>query len=414
VISLGSGRDMSRNVLLIAAAYYPSNAPGSHRPAKSAKYLVELGWKPSVLCADWPRVRYPQRFDPELALVDDVCPTARVSYTPRWSGRPARIAGRAATAVFPYDTPRGKLRAFLREAARVVESVPVDLVWSTYLPGYAHVVARAVSERTGVPWVADFRDLPDQEGNSWVSRRSVKYEIDVCSRASALTTTSGTLASRLEARHDVPVHVVMNGFDPDDYGSGVAQSRDRFAITHYGTLYGHRDPRPLFRALDLLQARGEMDLDRVTVEFHGPPARQVHGLAGGFECARIVRANDRIPYRTMLRRQQESTVLLLLKSAAAGGSIPSKLFEYLGAGRPVLNIPGDEGEVDGILSETRGGVSACARDEIASILGAWYGKWGSGRGVTWEGLPERVERYSRRRQTLRLVDVFESVLSRPS
>lgn len=401
---------MSRNVLLIAAAYYPSNAAGAHRPVKAAKYLPGYGWNPLVLCADWPRVQYPRRFDPELALEEDVCPTFRVSYTPRRSGRLGRAAGRAAMAAFPYSSPRGKLRAFLREAGRIIETAPIDLVWSTYLPGYTHVVARDVSKRAGVPWVADFRDLPDQEGDSWVARRSVKYEIDVCARASAFTTTSDTLARLLESRHDVPVHVVLNGFDPDDYESGVVPSSERFEITHYGTLYEHRDPRPLFRALDLMDERGDIDLDRVVVEFHSQPESAIRDFARGFRCERVVRALGRIPYRTMLRRERESSVLLLLKAPAGGGAIPTKLLEYLGAGRPVLNIPGDGGEVDRILSGTHGGVSARTPEEIAEVLKTWYDEWRSTGAPVCTSIPERVARYRRSEQTRRLADVFQSVL----
>jgi glycosyltransferase involved in cell wall biosynthesis len=401
---------MSRTVLLITRAFYPSNAPGSHRPAKAAKYLLELGWTPVVLCADWTRAEHPAHFDTGLAVEDDVCRTIRIPYPPPRLGRFGRAFRRAAVAAFPYSTPRSALRTFTREAMRLVESSPIDLVWSTYLPGFTHAVASAVSARAGVPWVADFRDLPDQEGESWVSRRSVTCEIDVCRRASAFTTTSGTLARLIESRHDVPVRVVLNGYDPDDYAPGVEPSSDRFEITHYGTLYAHRDPRPFLRALDLLDARGEIDFERVTVEFHGPPARQIRELAQGFRCARIIKARGRIPYKAMLRRQQESSLLLLLKSARAGGSIPSKLFDYLGARRPVLNVPGDEGEVDSILSDTQGGLSAGDPGEIAAVLGAWYREWRASGPPKCASDPEKLARYSRREQTRRLAGVFESVL----
>lgn len=403
---------MPGNALLIALGYYPSNAPGAHRPVKMAKYLPEFGWHPVVLCADWTRTNRPERFDPGLALEEDVCHTIRVPHPARRAGRLGGVARRAVKALFPYSTPRVMVRSFLERASSFADSEKVDVIWSTYSPGLTHLVAARISRQYGIPWVADFRDLPDQVYDSWRVRRNVRYEVAVCASASALVTTNRALAARLRARHGAPVHVVLNGFDPDDYDPAARPSTEKFVIRYCGTLYEYFDPRPLFRALDLLYERGEADLGRIAVEFYGPPTGQIRRLTAGFECARVVRACPRVPYKEMLRLQQESAALLLLKSETSGDAIPCKLFEYLGARRPILTVPGDRDIVDEILVDTGSGVSAGGAEEIARILLTWYEAWSSTGELKSLSIPERVERYCRREQTRRLAGVFESVLGR--
>jgi hypothetical protein len=403
---------MARKVLLIACACYPSNAPGAHRPVKMAKYLPEFGWEPVLLCGAWTREGHPRSYDPGLALDDDVCPTFRVPFPPPAGGRLGRAVRRALMGAFPYTSPRGVVASLHGEAVRLMSSEEVDTVWSTYSPGFTHLVAHRLAGEFGIPWVADFRDLPDQVYDSPRIRRNVRQETEICANASAMTTTSRALSARLSVRHRAPVHVVLNGFDPDDYDPRAVPPGDRFDITYYGTLYEYCDPRPLFRALDLLHVRGEIDLDRVAVEFYGPPARQIGGLVRGFACARVVRACGRLPYREMLRRQQRSAVLLLLKSGTSGGAIPLKMLEYLGARRPILNVPGDRGEVDAILEETGSGLSAAEPEGIADTLLSFYREWSSTGAPQCASDTERLARYERREQARRLAGVLDSVVTR--
>ena len=42
---------------------------------------------------------------------------------------------------------------------RIVEGGEVELLYSTYSPASNHLLALELKRRTGLPWVADFRDL---------------------------------------------------------------------------------------------------------------------------------------------------------------------------------------------------------------------------------------------------------------
>lgn len=63
-------------------------------------------------------------------------------------------------------------------------------------------------------------------------------------------------------------------------------------------------------------------------------------LAAQYALQSIVQVHDSIPYKEALRAQREADVLLLLlwNDPREKGIYTGKLFEYIGAGRPILAI----------------------------------------------------------------------------
>ena len=400
---------MSKRVLMITHAYYPANYPGSHRPAKFAKFLPKFGWTPVVLTDDWTPENSEGYYDPVLAARPDGGEVVRVPYHVPRRRTPARILGHVATLLWPYRAPLGLTRDMLRTAEDLVSHQTFDAIWSTYSLGLDHSVADHLTRRHGIPWVADFRDLPDQAFVNWWRRRTVQAEVRVCASARALTATCQPQVDKLRSRHAAPAYVIPNGFDPDDYPRAAATRSDKFTINYFGMLYSYRDPRPLFAALDLLEARGEVAPADVQVRFYGTDAALVRSLLEGFRCSRLVECREAVPTEEMYRLQQQSTVLFLLKSPEAGGSVPTKLFEYMAAARPILNVPGDGDVVDAILAETQAGLSAAEPEAIARVLKGWYDEWKRTGWVASTGAPDRIARYSREVQAGQLAEILDSI-----
>ena len=400
---------MSKRVLMITRAYYPNNSSGTHRPAKFAKYLPRFGWTPVVLCADWTPENSDGYFDPSLAAIGDVCETIRVPYTLPPSGSLKRRVRILTEILWPFRAPLGFASALRRAAEDAVRRESFDAVWSTYRPGLTHWVASQVSRRHGIPWVADFRDLPDQTHKDWRAQRAVREEVAICTGARALVATSRPLADQLATRHTAPVHVILNGFDADDYPKVADERIETFTIGHFGFVYEFRDPRPLFGALDILARERQVDLDDVRVLFYATPIATVIPLAKPYACARIVQCLDNLPHREMAVVQQRTAVLLVLQSSEGGGSIPAKLYDYMATRRPVLNIPGDGGPIDELVRQTNIGFTSGDPAEIARILLAWYREWKATGSVRFAGEPQ-VLAYTREGQAAQLARILDSVL----
>jgi glycosyltransferase involved in cell wall biosynthesis len=400
---------MNKKVLLIAHHFYPSNASGAHRPAKLAKYLPHFGWTPVVLCAEWTPENSGNMYDPLLTAQPDVCRTVRVPYPAKPSSKVGRAIYWTSPVLFPYRAPFGFTRRMLAAAEDLVRQEHFDVIWSTYMPGLTHYVASRIARRYGIPWVADFRDIPDQDFGPWRLRHTVRQEVRACRWASALTATTTRQTERLASRYDKPAYAVFNGFDPDDFPPGRKVDPDKFTIRYFGGLSEHRNPRPLFLALDRLAEVGEVDLNEVRVEFYGASPGVVSASATGCRCCTSLVCHGRIAHAEVIELQQRSAGLLLLKLPEAGESIPAKVFEYMGSARPILNVPGDGDIVDALLHETGAGISAESPKEIAKALRRWYEEWKATGTVVYRGIPEKIARYTRREQAGQLARIFDSM-----
>jgi hypothetical protein len=112
----------------------------------------------------------------------------------------------------------------------------------------------------------------------------------------------------------------------------------------------------------------------------------------------------------------EADLLLLLSASAsrspdprwARGYWPGKAFEYMGARRPVLCVPGDGGILDGLVRSARAGVTAADPGAVADVLEDAVRRRDRGEAIPYD--PDRavVDGFSRRR----LAGVLASLLDR--
>jgi glycosyltransferase involved in cell wall biosynthesis len=149
-----------------------------------------------------------------------------------------------------------------------------------------------------------------------------------------------------EVRHKVLS--LTNGYDPELFPVAEPAPGDVLRIVHAGQLYAGRDPRPL---LDALQGdRGVRPfrvefLGRTTYEKDADFAADLHqrGLDG------VVVGLGHLAYAQALEAMCRADILLLLDQPGRRIGVPAKLYEYLGAGRPILALAEPDGDVAAIL-----------------------------------------------------------------
>jgi hypothetical protein len=405
---------MSKALLMLSSAFYPSNVSGAHRPSQLAKYLPLFGWEPRVVCKASSPADQHGTFDGSLAKRTDSCAVTRVTHIPHryLHGLERRLWGLIGGGSDDYRYPM-VLKYRMRNAARrILNEQRVDVIWATFKPGLCLNIAAALSGKYGIPWVADFRDLPDQSFNSEHTKFVVRQEIETCRTAAAVVATTHELSEKLRARHVNPVYTVFNGFDPEEFGQGRESKPGdgTFSINHFGILYTYRVPKALFAAIDQLANLRRVDLRKIEVNFFGANPRMVAEAVGGHKCAEIVKAPARLPYADMVRAQSNSQVLLLVAPPEQGGAIPAKLFGYLAAQRPILSVPGDNAGADRIIEETKAGASLSDPVAIADWLAAAYNQWDSRGLVPFQGEELEIARYSRKAQAAQLAEILDRIV----
>lgn len=429
-------------VLMIAAAFPPSGGPGVQRSVKFAKYLPRFGWLATVwtveqvddlpqdptLLHDLPTEVVIHRFG-KGNLLRSLRGSLRSLTAGGWvpsrlaSAIDWRITSRLAQRHLPDDFA-GWARASLRRVCRLVEQEKIDVIYSTYSPASNHLLALEVQQETGLPWVADFRDLwtddPGYRETSPPRRRAHRaLEQRILEQADAVVGVSEAQTAMLADR--VPGHTskfvtITNGFDPDDFAasrSGGSKDRDRFVLVHVGR-FDHRRMTPaLWAGLRRWVDRLGEPRNRFTL--------RLVGHVGGDARARIEAAGlsyQLSGYQTHSQAIAEmcrADALLLIMGTGQNAEtvIPAKIFEYLASQRPVLAVGPSPGISQRLVESCAAGLTAALDEhEIADALEKLYRAWASGKPL--HGCPgAHLERFSRVPLTGALASVFQGVSGGP-
>jgi glycosyltransferase involved in cell wall biosynthesis len=270
--------------------------------------------------------------------------------------------------------PDGQIGWFpyaLRAGKETLEAKQVDVIWSTSFPLTAHLVASRLKLVTNKPWIADFRDIWTDGGDTGCAdtlrkRLDRVIQSKLLERADAIVTVSYALADELRkiTRGQKRVEVIRNGFDSTDFIGVRRTEPERWTTTFVGSYYSFYDPAPFFSALRRLIDRGMVSKDDARLVFVGQANPEIQRLAMRYEVGDITHFTGLISNREALGYQVNSSILLFVLNGegASPGHITGKLFEYLGARRPILGIVSPDFEAARIIRETGAGVAVNADD----------------------------------------------------
>jgi glycosyltransferase involved in cell wall biosynthesis len=304
------------------------------------------------------------------------------------------------------------------KAISIARSEGIDVVLTTSPPGSVHLIGAAVQKATGAKWVADLRDSialhahRSADGIGQRAKQKARAGVAhlVARNADAIVCAADSIA--VETRGLEPkgrVVTIANGCDFDDF-AGIEYVRgDRFRLTHAGSFFGKRDPKPFLRAL------AESGLQDVTVRFVGdfrPGDREFMESLGIADRVELI---DYVPRRESLRLQRDSDALLLLIPEAGGrgrGVLSGKVFEYLAAERPILAVVPEDGAAADLIRETDAGVVAGPDDvdAIRDALVALHTRWRDGTLAGTPLSPEWRDRLSRASRVEELAELLESLV----
>ena len=410
-----------KNVLLITVQYYPHNRPCSHRIHSFAKYLPQYGFRPTILCMKWDRATYLRApgitncYDPALEAVE-VCRTERVPID-----RPAHLTSAIRGSLRPLSWPPDLARRLPARAQELHAEEKFDVVLATSPYPMALAVASRFGRTNRVPWVADLRDvagelkvppsrnLPRTLWRHFVRRWAILRETRVCRSAAAVVTVSAPLAEILRERGIHNTHLVYNGFEPDEFAAIDEAPNSVFRIIYAGTVGTFRDPAPLFDALDVLIENRSIDPRTFEVCFYGQTPLALAPRIRGRGCQQVVKFQPRVGRGEFLVLVKNASLLLQVAHPNEKGLLTSKIFEYLGAARPVLSVPSDHDVIDSLLRETGAGQSGSSPQEIGRIIMGHYNQWKEQGRVAYHGQPEAIRRYTRNAQAARLANVLHQV-----
>ncbi len=383
--------------ILITSFYFaPFNCSGAVRVSKMAKYFTRFGHDVRVVTAS------DQPFDTSLPLEID---EDKVIYT-KWRDVNAPVyfllggrkkvlergtalpSGRSKglfkalgtfykTLVHIPDGQRGWIKPAFKAGIELIESWRPDVIFASQPPMSSLNVAGRLSRRFGIPWVADFRDLwsdPEYYGYLRIRRPlDRRIESRVLASCSGISATSQMFADRLSVRHTKTAVEILNGYDDlpglESYQRSPGNP-DELVLAYTGRApYGRRDASPLFRAIRDLGDEGK----RIRVKFYGTGLGQMAELAERIGVGKNVDIIGGVPLLDALKAQRDADVLLLLQWNDPGeaGVYSGKIFEYIGARRPVLSIGYTKGVVADLIRKREIGKVLDNPAVITEALSDW-------------------------------------------
>lgn len=308
----------------------------------------------------------------------------------------------------------------VRLGQRIIREQGIDAIFTTSGPYTAHLIGLRLKQLTGKAWLADFRD-------NWMRNVYIQFptplhrrihralERRVFLQADAVTTVQSDVYDPADLALDKSKFIhLTNGFDEADFSSLQRATSDNFTITFTGSFYASISPESFLRGLRaLLDERPALRPQvRVRIFGHSYDIDVAH-LAAQLGLEKTVDCLGVVPYHEALQAMVNADVLLLILFDSEHSSnqtvYSGKLFEYLGAGRPILGIMSPKGVAADIIRQTGSGVVAPPGDvpAIKEALGRLYDQWQAGALAVPAGRDLRP--YSRRGLTQKLAGVLDAV-----
>lgn len=265
-----------------------------------------------------------------------------------------------------------------RRAKALYRRYHYDLVISSHEPGVDLLLGLLARRAWGIPWIADLADpLLAPYTPRWRTPLDRALEARTCRSANGVMVTTESAGSQLARRHGVPNDrflLVRQGFDVP--GTGEISKypppwpMDRFTLLFTGTFYrGFREPSPLIDALTQVEGVQVViigDLGGYATDF-APLGERVILLG-------------KLSHEYCLAWQRSANVLLNLGNRQ-NDQVPGKIYEYLGAARPILHIASSPSDpVPAFLAQIRRGRSTAAEPMlIAQAINEMNASWRSGQ-----------------------------------
>ncbi len=444
-------------VLFITYYFPPAGGPGAQRVLKFLKYLREFGWTPIALVPEG--ADYPARDESLIGELPDDLIIRRApifepydlyrKFTGKQKGVPLDVnVNKAAGAkrskseqlaefvratLFIPDARIGWLLSAVKEGRQILREYPVRAIYSSSPPYTPALVARRLhrlSQRmTGhpIPWVAGFRDpwtgflsTPDR----WALPRAIDRSLErsVFREANLIEVAwEGIANDALKKYPSLPLEKfihIPNGFDSTDFPEPDIRKRAerphnaKCTITYSGSLYGPRNPLSFLNAVELLIERHEIDPERMTLRFVGRFGAEIHAMLDRPMTRSMIEKIEYVPHARAVELLLDSDALLLIVDnvPSVAEIVPGKVYEYLGAMRPLIAIVPPDSAIGDLLRETGAGEAVLQSDieGQARLIKRIYEDWLAGR-ASFAARPETIERYERREATKKLAGLFDQL-----
>jgi glycosyltransferase involved in cell wall biosynthesis len=348
--------------LLMIAFHFPplAGSSGIQRTLRFVQHLPASGWEPLVLTVN---ARAYERTSDDLNSEVPAGTVVRRAFGLD-TARHLSVGGRYVAAMARPDRWVSWRLDGVRQGMRMIQQYKPDAIWSTYPIATAHLIGAELHRRSGLPWVADFRDPMAQDDYppdpaTWKQFSVIEGQAIHSAALSVFTTPSAAATYRQRyADRASRIRVLENGYDEDSFADAESQQRPHgplnpgaVTLLHSGIVYPQeRDPTQLIQALAAMHRSGDLKPGAFKIRFRAAVQEELlKRLVAEHGVQDYVEVCPPIGYKAALGEMLQADGLLVMQAANCNAQIPAKIYEYLRARKPVICLSDPAGDTVGVL-----------------------------------------------------------------
>lgn len=451
---------MKKDVLCVIYFFPPLAGVGVHRPLKFVKFMPEFGYNPVVLT-----VKNGHNYAYDENLLNDIPKDVKVYRTnageslwlrniiEKSSGFVRKLKNRKTekseqTSKSKEDNnqvsvtsrslkdkafdfvdknffvPDSKIRWYryaLTGAKDILKNENIGYIFSSSYPYTVHLIALECKKETGLPWIADFRD--PWVGNFYMTvgqsekrkKKEERMEREVITYADKVIMPTEPICSTYKSRYPEfkdKFFTITNGFDENDYKNVKPLRTEKFTICYSGTLFEGENPDTFIKAVSMLFKDIPDSSKNVDIKFIGNIDANYKNQLLESDIKQNVRFYSYMEYNKVLgyMKSADINLIILPDEEASIGIFSGKIFDYIGAEKPILGIIPHESVAAKLINERAIGKSFDHGEvqKVFEFLKKEYIGWKNGDDCRTNAM-EKCKDFSRYSLTEKLIKLFNQI-----
>ncbi len=295
-----------------------------------------------------------------------------------------------------------------------------DLVIGLYSPYFPIRLCYQIHKNFDIPYVIDFRDLPDDRVLSShqidfpnkLRLRLLHPYLKKWLRHSLFTVSiSEEFATYIAEKWQTNSYEITNGFE-DEYlhQEGEDKGTNTFDVSSIGTLYEFQDLQIFLAGFTkFYKSVDQPELIRLNFIGVRPSYRKgvLEEIRSGVPEEVALTIEERVPKQEVAKFYGTSQVLLFPVPLGFRGFYTGKLFEYLGNRRNILVFPDDDQVAAQLVKRTKAGEAFSTSEEISRYLIDKFTEWKREGSCNFDGDKKEIAQYSRRTIMKKFTDLIK-------
>lgn len=407
------------SILFLTYYYPPCNATGANRPGSFTRNLITNGFKVTVVTRQWTgreKNWNDQIGDNTSPVQVDKNGNLEVHYLPYNAYKYYGSFGFINTFLenlkgnFNYELEYNQFTDYIET---IIGKKNFDYIMVSTPPLTTVKVGALMAKKYGIPLIVDLRDFENDivlykkrnyKRIRWHQHQLLmKYFKGWMKTAEIIFTASPPISDYVAKATGREVFTLNNGYNEELLSINEPQYTENFHITVTGTLYEMANLPVMLETFRLLFTRNPKI--KIQLNFIGLLNNEV--IANKFRNVippENLNITHRVPQTDALKIASASQVLMLAGFDELRGAYTTKVFEYLGLRRNILQIPGDRDVVEDLLQQTGAGAAPHSAEEAYKIITKWYDEWVHKGSLPYNGNMQEISKWSREKQFEKLLE----------